>query len=95
MVRAPQIVHGKMSCVTHCGKGLFEGLPDDLEVMRYHSLMGERASLPACLEVTAQTEDGLIMAVQHTTWPAAGLQFHPESIGTPLGERMLENFLCA
>jgi len=94
VIRAPQIVHGKTSRVRHTGRGLFAGLPLELPVMRYHSLLGERTTLPDCLEVTAETcNDGLIMAVQHREWPLFGIQFHPESVGTPDGKRMLQTFL--
>ncbi|HBN08112.1 MAG TPA: aminodeoxychorismate/anthranilate synthase component II [Cyanobacteria bacterium UBA8530] len=96
VVRAPRIVHGKTSRIRHDGKGLFSGLPPEITVMRYHSLLGDRESLPACLRVTAETiEDRLVMAVQHETWPLYGIQFHPESIGTPDGKAMLANFLEA
>ena len=95
VVRAPTIVHGKMWTVTHDGAGLFEGLPPTLDVMRYHSLIGERDSLPDCLAIAAETSDGIVMAVQHKDQPTYGLQFHPESVGTPDGERMLARFLAA
>ena len=91
VVRAPSIVHGKMWTVTHDGRGMFDGLPEKIEVMRYHSLVGEE--IPDTLEVTAQTDDGLVMAVRHKTWPMHGLQFHPESVGTPLGDEMLRRFI--
>lgn len=93
VIRAPRIVHGKTSLVRHDGTGLFRGLPSPLEVMRYHSLLGEKESLPACLKIDAETEDGLIMGVSHRAWPLYGIQFHPESIGTPTGKQMLRNFL--
>lgn len=93
VVRAPAPVHGKSSLVRHDGSELFTGLPQPFEAMRYHSLMLDRASLPGCLEVTARTEDGIIMAVRHREHPIFGVQFHPESIGSPLGRRILENFL--
>lgn len=94
IVRAPKIMHGKTSAIRHTGDGIFTGLPELPEVMRYHSLMGEAKSLPDCLKVTARTaEDDLIMGVAHRTWPLSGIQFHPESIGTPTGKQMLENFL--
>lgn len=95
VVRAPRIVHGKTSRIRHCGTGIFAGLPEEIEVMRYHSLLGERSSLPACLEVTAETtEDHLIMAVRHRSWPMHGVQFHPESVGTRHGMAILANFLA-
>lgn len=93
VVRAPTIMHGKTSLVSHGSTGLFEGLPMPLEVMRYHSLIVARDSVPACLNITAQTDDGLVMAVQHRDWPLWGVQFHPESIGTPQGSSLLSNFL--
>ncbi len=93
VVRAPTIVHGKTSRIRHDGEGLFAGLPADLEVMRYHSLIADRARLPDCLRVTAETDDGLVMAIAHRAWPVVGVQFHPESIGTPNGHDLLRNFL--
>ncbi len=95
VVRAPQIVHGKTSVITHDGTGLFAGLPTEIEVMRYHSLLVADDTLPDTLRVTARTqEDNLIMAMQHVEWPLFGLQFHPESIGTPDGATMMRNFLA-
>ncbi|RKZ13979.1 aminodeoxychorismate/anthranilate synthase component II [bacterium] len=93
IVQAPSIVHGKSEVLTHEQGGLFAGLPGQLEAMRYHSLIADRDSLPDCLRVTAETADGLIMAVSHREKPVFGLQFHPESIGTPRGELLLQNFL--
>jgi anthranilate synthase component II len=93
VVRAPTIMHGKTSLVMHDGSALFVGMPQPFEAMRYHSLVLDRASLPDCLAVTAQTEDGVIMAVAHREHPIYGVQFHPESIGSPLGRRLIENFL--
>jgi anthranilate synthase/aminodeoxychorismate synthase-like glutamine amidotransferase len=94
VVRAPKIVHGKTSRVRHDGSRLFARLPETFEVMRYHSLLGDRATLPSSLRVTAvTTEDDLIMAVEHEFWPLFGIQFHPESIGTPDGKTILRNFL--
>ena len=93
--RAPEVVHGKPAKIEHCGDGLFKGLPQPLEVARYHSLVVERDSLPESLEVTATTADGLIMGVRHREWPLYGVQFHPESIATPDGPALLENFLIA
>lgn len=94
VTRAPEIVHGKTSRVRHTGGGIFEGLPPEIEVMRYHSLIGERSSIPSCLRVTAETtKDQLVMAVEHVEWPLYGIQFHPESIGTPDGKVILANFL--
>jgi len=93
VVRAPTVMHGKTSLIEHGGTGLFAGLPSPLRVMRYHSLMVERASLPASLAVTSTTADGVIMSVAHREWPVFGVQFHPESIGTPDGKRLITNFL--
>lgn len=93
VVRADRIVHGKTSAVRHTGKGVFEALPQDFSATRYHSLVVERASLPECLEITAETEDGAIMGLQHRTLPLHGVQFHPESIASEHGHRLLANFL--
>jgi len=94
VVAAPTIVHGKTDRITHSGIGLFAGLPHPLTVMRYHSLVVDRASLPDSLVVTAENADGLIMAMRHRTRPLFGVQFHPESIGTPDGDALLRNFLA-
>jgi anthranilate synthase component 2 len=93
VVRAGEIVHGKMGVMHHDGKSLFRGLPSPLEATRYHSLIVERATLPDCLEVTAWLEDGTIMGLQHRTKPIHGVQFHPESIRSQHGHAMLKNFL--
>jgi anthranilate synthase/aminodeoxychorismate synthase-like glutamine amidotransferase len=93
VVRAPRVMHGKTSLVRHEGEGLFEGLESPLEAMRYHSLMIDPSTLPASLRVTASTEDGVIMGVAHREHPIVGVQFHPESIGTRSGLRLLRNFL--
>ncbi|NJN96980.1 MAG: aminodeoxychorismate/anthranilate synthase component II [Anaerolineales bacterium] len=93
VVRAPQVMHGKPSLVYHSGQGIFKGIGSAFEGMRYHSLIGERETLPACLEITAATQDGIIMGVQHKTYPIYGIQVHPESIGTPMGKQILKNFL--
>lgn len=93
VVRAPSVMHGKTDCVQHDGEGLFSGLPQPLEVMRYHSWIVDASSLPASLKVTARNADGLIMAMQHRHRPLYGVQFHPESIGTPRGQSLLKNFL--
>lgn len=93
VIRAPQIMHGKTSLVYHNGRDLFLGLPSPFDAIRYHSLIVERSSLPACLEVTAQTADGLIMGLRHTAFPIWGVQFHPESIATQAGKELLGNFL--
>jgi anthranilate synthase/aminodeoxychorismate synthase-like glutamine amidotransferase len=94
VVRNYRLMHGKTSRVAHDGRGVFAGLPDPLEVGRYHSLVAERASLPAELEVTAWTEEGEIMGVRHRTLSVEGVQFHPESVLTPEGPRLMGNFLA-
>jgi anthranilate synthase/aminodeoxychorismate synthase-like glutamine amidotransferase len=93
VVRAPAVMHGKTSAIHHDGRGLFRGLPKPFTATRYHSLVVERASLPAALEVSATTDDGLIMGLRHRRYPAEGVQFHPESISTTEGKRLLANFL--
>ena len=93
VVRAPVPMHGKLSDVRHAGGGLFKGLPDPLAATRYHSLVVERASLPAALEVTAKTEDGLVMGLMHRELPVYGVQFHPESIASTAGHELLANFV--
>ncbi len=93
IVRAAQPRHGKTSFILHDQVGLFGHLPEPLEVMRYHSLIGTRAGLPACLVMTAWTDDGLVMGVRHRKWPLEGVQFHPESIGTEYGKQILWSFL--
>ncbi|HIW33476.1 MAG TPA: aminodeoxychorismate/anthranilate synthase component II [Candidatus Paenibacillus intestinavium] len=93
VVRAEQLMHGKTSQILHDGKSLFEGLPSPFTATRYHSLIVRRESLPDCLEITAQTEAGEIMGLRHKEYPIEGLQFHPESIITEHGLRMLSNFL--
>ena len=93
VVRAPEPVHGKASLVYHEGRGILEGLPSPFEAGRYHSLVVDRATLPDDLVVTAETQDGLVMAVEHRTLPRYGVQFHPESILTPFGPQIVENFL--
>ena len=93
VVRHHEIVHGKPSPVLHDGHGLFEGVPMPFEAMRYHSLVARRESLPASLRVTAWLEDGTVMAVERPGTRVFGVQFHPESIGTPEGDRLIANFL--
>ena len=96
VIRAPVLMHGKLSKITHKGKGIFKGLPKSFEATRYHSLIVERSSLPDCLAVTAETtQDGqrLIMGLQHKTHPVHGVQFHPESIASEHGHALLANFL--
>jgi anthranilate synthase/aminodeoxychorismate synthase-like glutamine amidotransferase len=97
IVRAPRPIHGKASVVKHDGRGLFAGVPQDLEVARYHSLVIEPQSCPPELEITASTADGIIMGVRHHTYPIEGVQFHPESVLTSNGMQILANFvrLCA
>ena len=92
IVRAPHLMHGKTSMIAHDGQGVFADLPNPFQATRYHSLMVERASLPHQLEVTAEA-DGLIMGLRHRTLPVEGVQFHPESILTPVGNDLLANFL--
>jgi anthranilate synthase component 2 len=92
--RAPEPVHGKTSAIRHDGTGLFEGVPDPFEAGRYHSLVIRGDGVPPDLEVIATTDDGLVMAVRHRTLPRFGVQFHPESILTPDGPRIVENFLA-
>ncbi|OHC65044.1 MAG: anthranilate/aminodeoxychorismate synthase component II [Rhodocyclales bacterium RIFCSPLOWO2_02_FULL_63_24] len=93
IVHAKQLMHGKTSPVFHEGRGVFAGLPNPLTVTRYHSLAIRRETLPACLEVTAWTEDGEIMGVRHREFDVEGVQFHPESILTERGHDLLKNFL--
>ena len=91
--RAREIRHGKTSMIHHEGAGLLHGLPNPFEAIRYHSLMVCPETVPDCLEVTAQTEDGVIMGLRHKEYPVEGVQFHPESIMTPDGKHLLQNFL--
>ena len=93
VVRAPVIMHGKTSMVRHTGEGVFAGLPEVFEATRYHSLVVDRETLPDCLAVTAETEDGTIMGLRHRELPIEGVQFHPESILTGEGHALLRNFL--
>jgi anthranilate synthase component 2 len=93
VVRACQVMHGKVSRIRHDGRGVFAGLPQDFVATRYHSLVVERATLPGELEVTAQSEDGEIMGLRHRVLAVEGVQFHPEALLTEHGHRMLENFL--
>lgn len=93
VVRAPVPMHGKISPVRHTGKGVFKGVPNPFNATRYHSLIVERASLPDCLEVTAETDDGLIMGLSHKQHNVHGVQFHPESIASEHGHALLKNFL--
>ncbi|HEY0917866.1 anthranilate synthase component II [Devosia sp.] len=93
IVRAPDLMHGKTSRINHTGKGLFRGLNSGFEATRYHSLTVKPETLPAALEVTATTDDGVIMGLQHKTLPLHGVQFHPESIASENGHALLQNFL--
>lgn len=93
VVRAGEIVHGKTSPLRHNGKGLYAGLPQNIPVGRYHSLIVDRESLPDCLEITSELDNGMIMGLRHREYDIEGIQFHPESILTPQGKVMLENFL--
>ena len=93
VIRAPQLMHGKTSKINHSGKGLFRGLNSGFEATRYHSLTVKRETLPEMLEITATTDDGLIMGLQHRTLPLHGVQFHPESIASENGHALLQNFL--
>jgi len=93
VVRAPNLIHGKVSDIKHTEKGLFAGVPTPFLATRYHSLMVERQSLPDCLEVTAETDDGIIMGLAHQEYPIHGVQFHPESIASEQGHELLKNFL--
>ncbi len=92
VIRAPAPMHGKLSTITNTGKGVFKGLPKRFEITRYHSLIVDRATLPDCLEITAETDDGLIMGLQHKTHPVHGVQFHPESIASEQGHALLAQF---
>jgi anthranilate synthase/aminodeoxychorismate synthase-like glutamine amidotransferase len=94
IVRAARVMHGKTSMIHHDGKGVFAGLPNPFEATRYHSLLIERASVPDALEVTANTDEGEIMAVRHRTLPVEGVQFHPESFLTTAGKDLLANFIA-
>ena len=93
VIRAGRLMHGKTSSITHSGQGVFAGLPSPLEATRYHSLVVERESLPDCLEVTAESDDGYIMGLRHKSLPIEGVQFHPESVLTTHGMQMLKTFL--
>ncbi len=92
VVRAPSLMHGKISNILHDGKTVFSGLPQGFPATRYHSLMV--ANIPACLEVSAETKDGVVMGLRHREYPTEGIQFHPESILTVVGKNLLKNFLA-
>ena len=94
IVRAPKLFHGKTSQIEHNGKGIFRSVPNPLTATRYHSLIVERKSLPRSLAVTAETSDGVIMGVRHKRYPINGVQFHPESVLTESGKKILQNFLA-
>jgi anthranilate synthase/aminodeoxychorismate synthase-like glutamine amidotransferase len=93
VIRAQRIMHGKTSTVINDGRTIFKGLPNPFVAGRYHSLIVERNSLPDCLEISAETEEGEIMGIRHKEYPVEGVQFHPESVLTPNGKRILKNFL--
>ena len=93
IIRAPKLFHGKTSQIRHDGGGVFRGLPNPFTATRYHSLIVERKSLPAELQVTAETDDDIIMGMQHRKYPLMGVQFHPESVLTESGKQLLKNFL--
>jgi anthranilate synthase/aminodeoxychorismate synthase-like glutamine amidotransferase len=93
VVRAPEIMHGKTSMIRHEGEGVFADLPNPMEATRYHSLIVDRATLPDCLEITAETESGIIMGLRHRELDVEGVQFHPESVLTGAGKELLKTFL--
>jgi len=93
IIRAARLMHGKSSPIYHDGKTIYRGLPNPFQAIRYHSLLIERESLPGCLEISAETEEGEIMGVRHKTFTVEGVQFHPESIMTQGGKTLLKNFL--
>ncbi len=93
VVRARTVMHGKLSAIHHGGQGVLKGLPNPFEATRYHSLIVERESLPDCLDITAETEDGVVMGFAHRDFPIHGVQFHPESIASQHGHALLRNFL--
>jgi anthranilate synthase/aminodeoxychorismate synthase-like glutamine amidotransferase len=94
VIRAERIMHGKTSQIINDGRTIFQGLPNPFVAGRYHSLLVRRDSLPACLEISAETEEGEIMGIRHEEYPLEGIQFHPESVLTPNGKRILKNFLA-
>lgn len=93
VIRAPYVMHGKTSAISHSAQGVFAGLPSPFIATRYHSLVVERESLPSCLRITAESDDGLIMGLQHESLPIHGVQFHPESIASEHGHSLIGNFL--
>jgi anthranilate synthase/aminodeoxychorismate synthase-like glutamine amidotransferase len=94
IIRAPKLMHGKTSVIHHDGKTIFRGLPDPFEATRYHSLIIDKETLPACFEITARTDDDEIMGIRHHDVLMEGVQFHPESILTAVGKDLLRNFLA-
>jgi para-aminobenzoate synthetase component II len=94
IVRAPKLFHGKTSQIEHNGRGIFRSVPNPLTATRYHSLIVERKSLPRSLAITAETSDGVIMGLRHKRYPIDGVQFHPESVLTESGKKLLQNFLA-
>jgi len=93
VVPAARLMHGKTSTIVHDGLGIYQGLPREFTAARYHSLAVEEASLPACFKVSAKTPEGEVMGIRHREYPMEGVQFHPESIATPAGRQLLQNFL--
>ena len=93
VIRAKRLMHGKTSVVTADGKSIYEGIKKPFQAMRYHSLVVSKEDFPDCLEITAESEDGEIMGIRHRSHPTEGIQFHPESIMTPVGKRLLRNFV--
>lgn len=93
VIKAPEIMHGKTSEIFHNGEGIFSGIISPLVAMRYHSLVSNPENFPKDLEISAQTQDGIIMGLRHKNFPIYGVQFHPESIGSPDGKKMIQNFL--
>lgn len=93
VIKAPVIMHGKTSQISHDSSALFKNIENPMTAMRYHSLVSDPETFPECLTVTAKTENDIIMALQHKTYPIYGVQFHPESIGSPAGKQMITNFL--
>jgi anthranilate synthase/aminodeoxychorismate synthase-like glutamine amidotransferase len=94
VVRAKRLMHGKTSLIKHDGRSIYKGVKNPFEATRYHSLIGQRESLPPCLQITAESlDDGEIMGVRHVEYPIEGVQFHPESILTTIGKQILKNFI--
>lgn len=94
VIRAPELMHGKTSLIYHRGTGIYSGLPSPFEATRYHSLIVKKENLPSCLQVTSETKEGIIMGIRHNEHPVEGVQFHPESILTHEGKKLLKNFLA-